>query len=472
MRTAADLQFIRDGRFSFSLFPEAVYNLSNSSEARKSDGLVRSRYEKIVNAWCMYDWANSAFATTILAAVFPIYYGKVAGTTLPGNLATVYWGYTASAALLLVAVAAPVLGAIADYSGAKKKFLFAFAVLGIVFTGFMATIAKGDWQSASVFFVLAYIGFSASIIFYDSLLPHVSRPDDIDRVSSKGFAVGYLGGGLLLAVNLAWIMKPHVFMMKDTEVASRIAFLSVAVWWAVFSIPIFRKVPEPAASRQALRINPIRGGFERLSRTFHEIRRYRELTKFLVAFWLYSDGIGTVIKMATIYGSEIGIGTSSLIGALLMVQFIGIPATMAFGGLAKKVGTKRAIFLALGIYCCVSVGGYYMRTAWHFWALSVLVACGQGGAQALSRSLFGRMAPKDQSAEFFGFYSISSKFAGIAGPFLFAVVGQLTGTSRLGIVSLLFFFVVGGLLLSRVDVEKGIGAVNAESAPMVPPLTG
>ncbi|RJP24078.1 MAG: MFS transporter [Candidatus Abyssobacteria bacterium SURF_5] len=406
----------------------------------------------------MYDWANSAFATTILAAVFPIFYGRVAGATLPGNLATVYWGYTASAALFTVAFAAPILGAIADHSGAKKKFLLVFAALGIAFTALLATIQQGAWRPASFFFVLAYIGFAGSIIFYDSLLPHISKPEDIDRVSSKGFAIGYLGGGLLLALNLAWIMAPQVFMLKDTAAASRLSFFSVAVWWAIFSIPLFRKVPEPAASPLAGAISPVRGGFQRLSRTFHEIRRYKELTKFLVAFWLYSDGIGTVIKMATIYGSEIGIGTSSLIGALLMVQFIGFPATIAVGKIASRIGTKRAIFITLAIYCFISVGGYFMSRAWHFWALSVLVACAQGGAQALSRSLFGRMAPIEKSAEFFGFFSISSKFAGIVGPFLFAVVGQLTGTSRLSILSLIFFFVCGGLLLARVDVEEGLRA--------------
>ena len=424
----------------------------------------KSSDSKIINAWCMYDWANSAFATTILAAVFPIYYSAVAGATLPGNRATVIYGYTASAALLMIAIAAPVLGAIADHSRSKKKFLVAFATLGIAFTAMMATVQRGEWAEASVFFILGYAGFAGSIIFYESLLPHITDSESIDRVSAKGYAVGYLGGGLLLALNVAWILKPKWFMMDNADVASRVSFLSAAVWWAVFSIPLLRRVPEPAGGATAGDpTGSVRAGFKRLARTIREIRQYKELTLFLAAFWLYSDGIGTVIKMAAIYGAEIGIGRSALIGALLVVQFIGIPCTILFGLLARRVGTKRAIFLALGIYCLVSVGGYFMSKAWHFWALAALVATAQGGVQALSRSLFARMVPKSKSAEFFGFYSVSSKFAGIFGPLLFAVVGQITGTSRLSILALIFFFIAGGIILSRVDIEKGAEVASAES---------
>ncbi len=425
---------------------------------------VEKSGRKTINAWCMYDWANSAFATTILAGVFPVYYGAVAGATLPGNRATVFWGYTNSFSLLMVALSAPILGAIADHSGTKKKFLCAFAAAGIMFTAMLSLVGRGEWLTASVLFIGGYVGFAGSLIFYEALLPHITGPENIDRVSSRGYALGYLGGGLLLAINLAWILKPQMFSIPNTEMASRISFLSVAIWWAAFSVPLLRRVPEPGREGPLKKENPVLAGFSRLAQTFRDVRRYKELTKFLIAFWLYSDGIGTVIKMATIYGTEIGIGQSSLIGALLLVQFVGIPCTMAFGAVAERIGAKRAIFLALGIYVLVAVGGYFMSRAWHFWALAVLVAAAQGGAQALSRSIFARMVPKSKSAEFFGFYSVSSKFAGIAGPLLFAVVGQITGTSRLSIISLLFFFIVGGILLSRVDVEQGIRAVLEESA--------
>jgi len=420
---------------------------------------------KIINAWCMYDWANSAFATTIMAAVLPTFYQAVAGANLEGNLATVYWGYTTSIALLLTAILAPMLGAIADYSGTKKRFLAGFATVGIIFTCLLVLIRTGDWLLASVLFAVANVGFAAANIFYDALLPHVAHPDEIDQVSTKGYALGYLGGGILLAINLAWILSPSTFFLPDTETASRLAFLSVGIWWALFSIPIFRHVPEPPRMAEARsEVKPIRGGFRRLGQTFRDIRRYGELIKFLVAFWLYNDGIGTIIKMATVYGAEIGIGQSDLIGALVLMQFVGIPFSFLFGRLAKRLGAKPSIYLALAVYTGISIWGYFMAHAWEFWTLAFLVGLVQGGSQALSRSLFGSMVPKGKTAEFFGFYSVSSKFAGIAGPFIFALVGQLTGSSRLSIVSLMFFFIVGGLLLTRVNEEEGIRIARAEDA--------
>ena len=422
-------------------------------------------HKKIINAWCMYDWANSAFATTIMAAVLPIFYKDVAGAHLEEHISTAYWGYTISIALLLTAILGPMLGAIADYSGIKKRFLAGFATLGIVFTSLLVLIRTGDWLLASVLFAVANVGFAAANIFYDALLPHVAHPDEIDQVSTKGYALGYLGGGVLLALNLAWILSPSTFFIPDTETASRLAFLSVGIWWALFSIPIFRRVPEPPRMAEARsEVNPILGGFRRLRQTFRDIRRYGELIKFLVAFWLYNDGIGTIIKMATVYGAEIGIGQSDLIGALVMMQFVGIPFSFAFGRLAKRLGAKPSIYLALIVYTVISLWGYVMANAWEFWALAFLVGLVQGGSQALSRSLFGSMVPKGKTAEFFGFYSVSSKFAGIAGPFIFALVGQLTGSSRLSIMSLVFFFIVGGLLLTRVNEEEGIRMARAEDA--------
>ncbi len=422
-------------------------------------------HRKIINAWCMYDWANSAFATTIMAAVLPTFYQAVAGANLEGNLATVYWGYTNSIALLLTAILAPVLGAIADYSGTKKRFLAGFATLGIVFTCLLVLISTGDWLLASILFAVATVGFAAANIFYNALLPHVAGPDEIDQVSTKGYALGYLGGGVLLAINLAWILSPGTFFLSDAASASRLSFLSVGIWWALFSIPIFRHVPEPPSTAGAQpNVHPVRGGFNRLGQTFRDLRRYRELIKFLVSFWLYNDGIGTIITMATIYGAEIGIGQSDLIGALLMTQFVGIPFSFLFGRLAKRLGAKPSIYLALAVYTGISIWGYFMTNAWEFWALAFLVGLVQGGSQALSRSLFGSMVPKGKAAEFFGFYSVSSKFAGIAGPFVFALVGQLTGSSRLSIVSIVFFFIAGGLLLTRVNEKEGIRVARAEDA--------
>jgi UMF1 family MFS transporter len=412
-------------------------------------------YKKIINAWSMYDWANSAFVTTIMAAVLPIYYSTIAQPALTPTQSTAYWGYTNSIALLLIAILSPVLGAMADFRGEKKRFLTIFAIIGIAATALMFFLTTGDWLFASGLFIIGNIGFAGANVFYDSLLPHIAKKGDIDQISTRGYALGYLGGGILLAINLAMIMLVPDHLQG---LMTRISLASVAVWWLVFTIPLWRTVPEPPRKifQGEMDVNPIRAGFKRLGETFREIRKYGELFKFLIAFWLYNDGIGTIIKMATIYGNEIGIGQIDLIGTLLMVQFVGIPFSFAFGWLAKKLGTKNSIFLSLGIYTIISIAGYFMKTAVHFWILGFSVALVQGGAQALSRSLYGRMVPKSQSAEFFSFYSVSGKFAGIFGPLVFGLVSQLFGNSRLGIISLIIFFITGGLMLTRVDEEKGI----------------
>ena len=421
------------------------------------------KYKKIINSWSMYDWANSAFATTIMAAVLPIYYSAISEPSLTPNQATAYWGYTNSIALLLVALLSPILGAVADFRGAKKRYLTYFALIGITATALMYFLTSGDWLFASVLFIVGNIGFAGANVFYDSLLPHIAQKGDIDQISTRGYAMGYLGGGLLLAVNLAMIMLSPDHL---TALMTRISLASVAVWWLLFAIPLWKNVPEPPRQiyEGELDSNPFSAGFKRLSVTFKEIRKYGELFKFLVAFWLFNDGIGTIIKMATIYGNEIGIGQTDLIGALLMVQFVGIPFSFAFGWLAKRIGTKRSIYISLGVYTLISIGGYFMQSAIHFWILGFAVALVQGGSQALSRSLYGRMVPKAQSAEFFSFFSVSGKLAGMFGPLVFGIVSQIMGNSRLGIVSLVIFFIAGGLLLTRVDEEKGIRVAQEADA--------
>jgi len=418
-------------------------------------------YKRIINAWCLYDWGSSAFSTTIEAAVLPVYFEQVVAASLAANLATVYWGYTNAVSLLIIALLAPVLGSIADYAGSKKRLLVSFAVIGILATALMVLIQAGDWPLALVLFLFGTIGLGGSYVFYDALLPHVARSEDIDYVSSKGYALGYLGGGILLAINIVMIQV----LFKGSTLGPRLSFLTVAIWWAIFTIPLLRHVPEPPADTAGLGvgINPLTAGFRRLRQTFRDLRKYRQLFFFLVAFWLYNDGIGTIIKMATIYGSEIGIKMIDLIGALLLTQFVGIPFSLLFGKFSGKIGTKRAIMLGLGWYTLIAIAGYFMSRAWHFWVLAFMVGMVQGGTQALSRSLFGLMAPKARSGEFFGFYDVSSKFAGIAGPFLFALVGQLTGSSRLSIISLIIFFIGGIVLLSRVNEKEGIRVAEEEN---------
>jgi UMF1 family MFS transporter len=415
--------------------------------------------KKIIRSWKMYDWANSAFATTIMAAVLPEYYSSVAGSTLDKTTATSYWGYSNTVAMLIIAVAAPILGAMGDHSGAKKRFLGGFAVVGILATALLIGVGHGMWFFASLLYILGRIGFGGANIFYDSLLPHVARQGEIDRVSAEGYAYGYLGGGILLAINLLMILKPAFFRIPDAEWASRISFLTVAIWWAVFSIPIFRDVSEPLAVIPSDEgYNPVLAGYQRLRRTFRDVRKFRELIKFLVAFWLYNDGIGTIIIMAVIFGAEVGIGRFHLIGAILMVQFLGVPFTVIFGRLPERLGTKNSILLALGIYTIIAILGYFMQRPAHFWLLAILVSMVQGGTQALSRSMYGSMTPPSKSAEFFGFYNVSSKFAGIIGPALFALIGQLTGSSRLSIVSIIVFFLAGAIVLKKMDHKEGIKA--------------
>jgi len=410
----------------------------------------------------MYDWANSAFATTVVAAVFPIYYESVVGAGLPGNLASVYFGYTTAIGLTLVAFLSPVLGAIADRYGAKKKMLGGFAALGVVSTSGLFFTGEGDVLFASGLFVVANVGFIGANVFYDSLLGHVAD-ENPDKLSAAGYALGYVGGGILLVVNLAWILSPETFGFSDTQTASRAALLSVSVWWAVFSVPLLRNVSEPERRRERIETDagPIRAGFGELRKTASEIREYRDLLIFLVAFLLYADGIGTIIRMASIYGSEIGIDQTGIIGALVLVQFLGIPFAFLFGSLpgwslgSIEMSVKRGLYIGLAVYTGISIGGFFMTETWHFWVLAIAVATVQGGTQALSRSLYSTLVPSDRSSEFFSFFSISSKFAGIAGPALFAFVGQLTGSTRYSIVALLVFFVGGALLLSQVDVDRG-----------------
>lgn len=417
-------------------------------------------------AWTMYDWANSTFATTIMAAVLPVYYSTVASADLTPADATANWAFTTTIALVLVAVIGPILGAMADFSGAKKRFFTYFVLMGVAGTSLLYFISTGDWLLASGLYIIGSIGFSGANVFYDSLLPHVARSDEIDQVSSRGYAMGYLGGGILLAVNMAMILFSPDHL---TGLMTRIAFLTVAVWWLGFTIPLWIFVKEPV--RRILPgeagKNPLNASFGRLASTFGQIRKYRQLLKFIFAFWLYNNGIGTIIFMATIYGTELGFGIETTVGTLLMVQFVAVPFAFLFGWLSKKIGTKQSILLSLGIYTLIAIGGYFLQVEWHFFALGFAVATVQGGSQALSRSLCGRMMPKSQSAEFFSFFSVSEKIAGTVGPLLFGVVSKIMGGSRLSIVSLIIFFAAGGLLLTTVNVEEGIRIAEKEEEKLV-----
>ncbi len=627
-------------------------------------GAVDDRvYRKRVRAWALYDWANSAFATTILAAVLPVYYSQVAGRTLSSSAqATAYWTATLSISLIIVAILSPILGTISDLKRGKKKFLAASILVGAVGVSLLVFVGTGDWLIASLAFIIARIGFATGNVFYEALLPHVAREGDLDRVSTLGYAVGYLGGGLLLAINIAMI-----FTLGDS-LGTRLSFLSVAIWWILFSIPIMRRVPEPPAAVATDTGGILSITFRRLGDTFTHLRSYRELLKFLISYLIYNDGIGTIIGVAVIYGAELGFGSIELIAAILLVQFVGIPFSIVFGkipskdeskrsfflafvvwnlimlplvgiggqfvlgaditgtrppayedtatavgegdygidspavelrgswqqegeyattadvgavyalryngttvrvhysegpdrskwnvlidgapaieddepividgynpavhegvdidiaaeeagehlleivnsgeaddastgtvmaigettvrqpprtsallsilgllfivevvglgiavvvgkplfsGLADTMTTKRTIILALIVYSAIAVWGFFLDSVIEFWFLAFMVAVVQGGSQALSRSLYASMAPKALSGEFFGFFSVMSKFSAIIGPLLFVAAVTVFGSSRPAVLGLIVFFVGGTYLLIKVDETEG-----------------
>ena len=647
-------------------------------------------YQRRVRAWTMYDWANSAFATTILAAVLPVYYSQVAGATLPSAaIATAYWSTGLSISLLLVALLAPILGTISDIRRNKKPFLSFFLSMGVLATGLLILVDTGDWLLASILFVFGRIGFTGANVFYDALLPHVARTDDQDRVSTRGYAMGYLGGGLLLAINVAMIQ-----FLPGTW-GPRVSFLSVAIWWAVFSIPLLRRVPEPPTATAVLEAgkNIVAVSFQRIGATLRDIKQYRELFKLLLAFLIYNDGIGTIIGVAAIYGAELGFGSTELILALLLVQFVGIPYSLIFGRLpskgdkrrnlylafivlnlvalptcgilgfhllpeksvgappapyvdsdgavgqgfysatsfahtltagweeeivpgnllgadedvtylksvdlgaalsftfngdqveitysagpdfgsweirldgqalldedtgeqriidgyapinryglqetiqaaepgrhelslvlnpspspessghllglesievipptpksnlllilglllglefvllgiaflikplfykaAEKLDTKRSVLLALAVYAVIAVWGYVINSVIEFWFLAWMVAVVQGGSQALSRSLYASMSPAAKSGEFFGLFGIMEKFSAIVGPLIFAFAVANFGSSRPAVLSIIAFFIIGGYLLSRVDVDEGRRIARQENAQLL-----
>jgi len=418
-----------------------------------------------LRAWATYDWANSVFMTTVLQ-VFPLFFYEVAARQLAPATARARFAWATAAAVVLVGFLGPLLGALADFRGNKKVMLALFLALGVLATVVMGFLQEGQWVLALVVFMVGNVGVTSTLAFYNSLLPHVATTEEVDRVSTAGFALGYLGGGLLLMANLLVIQDPRRFGLADEASAMRVSFLSAAVWWLVFSIPLFLKVPEPARRLVAAEAgrNPIGVAVARLRQTVSDLRGHRDAVLLLVAFLIYNDAINTIIRMATSFGSELGIPKAQLILAILMVQFVGVPFAFAFGLLAGRVGAKRSIFVCLAVYGLITLVGYFMTTTAHFFLLAFLVAMVQGGGQALSRSLFSTMIPKHKSSELFGFFGVFDRFGGAIGSSIFGFVVAATGSSRPAILSLITFFVVGGLLLAMVDVPRGQRAAREAEA--------
>jgi UMF1 family MFS transporter len=430
---------------------------------------------KAIWGWAMYDWANSAFATTVMAGFFPIFFKQYWSSGSDVNVSTAQLGFGNSIASLFVAFIAPILGAIADKGSAKKKFLIFFAYLGVLMTAALFLVQKGQWAWAIFVYAMGIIGFSGANIFYDSLLPDVAGEDKIDYVSGLGFSMGYLGGGLLFLINVLMLLMPQKFGLPDGAAAIRFAFLSVALWWGLFTFFTIFWVPETKVSAlRKKRESIVIAGFRQFAGTFKKVRHLKVVFLFLLAYWLYIDGVDTIIRMAVDYGLSLGFESNDLIVALLIVQFVGFPAALAFGKLGERWSVRKSIYLAIFIYMAVTVWGAMMTQKTEFYILAVVIGLVQGGIQALSRSYYSRLIPKNQAAEYYGFYNMLGKLAVILGPALMGLVGLIVKrvlmpvsptpaqliavghlASRWGIASLLILFVIGAILFYFVDEEKG-----------------
>ena len=447
-----------------------------------------TKEKKAIWGWAMYDWANSAFATTVMAGFFPVFFKKYWSYGVDVNMSTAQLGFGNSIASLFVALMAPVIGAIADKGSTRKKFLLFFAYLGVLMTASLFVIQQGEWAWAIFIYAMGIIGFSGANIFYDSLLPGVAGEEKIDFISGFGFSMGYLGGGLLFLLNVLMTLMPESFGLADSSEAVRYSFLSVAVWWGVFTVFIILWVPEektPSASRNGG--NPVINGFLQIIKTLKKVRHQKTIVLFLLAYWFYIDGVDTIIRMSVDYGISLGFDSNDLILALLIVQFIGFPAALVFGKLGKQWGVRKAIYLALGVYIFVTIWAVMMTHKHEFYILAIAIGLVQGGIQALSRSYYSRLIPREQSAEYYGFYNMAGKFAAIIGPALIGVVGIIARrvlmppaptpqqaeyvgqlASRYGIGSILILFFIGAILLYFVDDEKGKAEVAYLSNDSIP----
>jgi UMF1 family MFS transporter len=423
----------------------------------------------------MYDWANSAFATTVMAGFFPIFFKQYWSYGADVNVSTAQLGFGNSIASLLVAMMAPILGAIADKGSAKKKFLVFFAYLGVLMTAALFLVQKGQWAWAIFIYAMGIIGFAGANVFYDSLLPSIVGEEKIDFVSGLGFAMGYLGGGLLFLVNVLMTLMPEKFGLPDATAAVRYAFISVAVWWGLFTLfTIFWVAEEKNSAAADKAENIVAAGFKQFVGTFKKIRHLKMVFLFLLAYWFYIDGVDTIIRMAVDYGLSLGFESNDLIVALLIVQFVGFPAALIFGKLGERWSVRKSIYLAIVFYMGITVWGTMMTQKHEFYVLAVAIGLVQGGIQALSRSYYSRLIPKNQAAEYYGFYNMLGKFAAIIGPALMGIVGlivkrmmmppspspeQITAVSQLaarwGIGSILILFIIGAILFYFVDEEKG-----------------
>ena len=408
-----------------------------------------------VLSWALYDWANSAFATTVMAGFFPVFFSSYWSTQVSAAENTFRVGAINSLSSLAIVFLAPLLGAIADQGSRRKKFLIFFAYMGALSTISLTVVSRGEWQLAALFYVLGAIGFSGANSFYDALLVGVSPPRERDWVSALGFGLGYLGGGLLFALNIAMVRFPGFFGLNSPEQAIRLSFVSVGLWWIVFSVPLTLWVKEPVYGRKAVSgLEATRLGFFQLKSTFREVRKLRTVFLFLIGYWLYIDGVDTIVRMAGIWAISIGLDRQDIVQALLLTQFVGFPAALLFGKIGQAIGPRPAILICIAVYVVTTIGATFISSGRDFFLLAIMIGLVQGGIQALSRSYYSRLIPEDKSAEFFGFYNMLGKFAAVLGPILMGLVSLWTDNPRVSIAAIALLFLAGGCFLMLVDEER------------------
>ena len=411
-------------------------------------------FTKLEKSWMMYDWGSSAFSVIITTAIFPIYYKAQASSAgVSGALSTAYLGYTISIFTFILAILGPILGTIADYKGLKKKFFLVFMGMGVISTFSLLFVPEGSWLPLLILFTFASLGSTGANVFYDAFLVDVTTDKKMNDVSARGYGLGYIGSSIPFVISIAIIlMAQQGILPLSSTTASKIAFLITCVWWGVFAIPMIRRVNQVHYIERDTQL--IRKSFQRLWKTIRHVKDYKYVTLFLIAYFFYIDGVGTIISMSTAYGTDVGLNASVLLLVLLMTQIVAAPFSVLYGRLADRFSAKSMLFVGIFVYIIVCIYGFFLETAFDFWVLAMLVASSQGGIQALSRSYFAKLIPKNHANEFFGFYNIFGKFASITGPFLLGITAQLTGRSNMGILSLIFLFIIGAIVLYFVPSDK------------------
>jgi len=414
---------------------------------------------KQVIAWALYDWGNSAFALSVLAVLYPLFLGSYWSAGDSGSLVTQRLAWTTATASIIVALLAPILGTIADGGGYRKRFLFLLAIMGAISTALLSLVGKGGWPVALILFMLASVGYYSANVFYDSLIVDISKPRYYSLVSSMGFSLGYFGGASLLALHVWMLGNPGLFGFTETDTVIKFAFVSVAVWWLIFLLPLMMTVQE-GNSGKSISGHVVHAAYSRLVSTISRISQYTNVWRFLIAYWLYIGGVFTVIFMAVNFGQRLGFGARDLVTALLITNFVGFPATLAYGALGHRFGTRNAIYAGLAVYIAVACWAVFLQDVRQFYAMAITIGLVQGGVQGMSRSLYASLIPVEHSGEFFGFYNMLTKFAHILGPVFVGVMASISDQPKVILIALLPFFILGALMLTRIQAINDRAAAS------------